>query len=845
MDAHVQETPLLLLAAVVLLAACEDGKERGERYYQSALALLEAGDTDRALLELRNVFDNDGFHKEARQLYADLLVERGDMKQAYSQYLRLIEQYPDTVEARRRLAELALDSGDWDEVRRHATAAIALEPDLPAHKALATALAYRSARDARDDVKAGEAVAEAEALLETDPDLDAALRLMIDWTATGPEPARALPYLDRMLALHPGSLPLHMLRLRVLDSAGLDDGIGPQLRDMVTRFPEDAEVADLLTAWYVSSRDLDAAEAFLRERAGPDDGAFEAHVAVAQLVGRMRGAEAFLAELDRLAEANAGSHLGRRYALAAALARFEQDMDRPAALATVTRLVDEIEQDGLRNEARIALSRMRAATGDPDGARSLVDAVLESDPSNVQGLLSRAAWRIRDEAYAEAITDLRQALGQDPRNADLLLLEAEAQQKLGNAELAEQRLAQAVEVSGGAPRVALIYANFQLARGNLDAADQVLTDSLRASGDLEVARLLGQVLLRKGDVEGAQTVFDQLSASDNPNAAPLARALQAGILFNQNRIEESLAFLRNSVGEGGGEDLDSALQILRIQMMSGRIEEARSQLAALRARYPGSVALRLLEGNMLDLEGKTEAAVAVYRRLLEENPGEMILVQRLYAALKDAGRGAEASDLLVRVLEDTPGDRSLRLLRALELERAGEIDAAIDIYEALYAETPDDPVVANNLASMLAYYRENSADLERAHRIARRLTGLNIPALLDTLGYIEFRRGELDRAILNLQAAARGLPQEPTIAFNLAQAYAAAGRTDEARAELARGTRTGGRAQRRAAAGRGAGAGQGDRRRDTARGRRFVTWKSRCPAARRPGSGPAGRSPVA
>jgi len=48
------------LCAVLLLSACEDAKDRADRYFQSGLALLEAGDTERALIEFRNVFEHDG-----------------------------------------------------------------------------------------------------------------------------------------------------------------------------------------------------------------------------------------------------------------------------------------------------------------------------------------------------------------------------------------------------------------------------------------------------------------------------------------------------------------------------------------------------------------------------------------------------------------------------------------------------------------------------------------------------------------------------------------------------------------------------------------------------------------
>ena len=84
----------LATSSMLLLAACESDTEKAERFYQSGLALAEQGDNERALIELRNVFQHDGFHREARNLYARLSLELDRPQEAYSQYLRLIEQYP-------------------------------------------------------------------------------------------------------------------------------------------------------------------------------------------------------------------------------------------------------------------------------------------------------------------------------------------------------------------------------------------------------------------------------------------------------------------------------------------------------------------------------------------------------------------------------------------------------------------------------------------------------------------------------------------------------------------------------------------------------------------------------
>ena len=79
-------SPLLVLAlaAGLFLTACEDDQTRAERYYQSALTLMQEGDVERALIELRNVFLNDGFHREARQLYADTVLDGADSFEAFA-----------------------------------------------------------------------------------------------------------------------------------------------------------------------------------------------------------------------------------------------------------------------------------------------------------------------------------------------------------------------------------------------------------------------------------------------------------------------------------------------------------------------------------------------------------------------------------------------------------------------------------------------------------------------------------------------------------------------------------------------------------------------------------------
>ena len=232
------------LCGGLLLSGCESDEDKAERYYQSGLSLLEQGDEERALIEFRNVFKYDGFHKDARLIYANTVLELGRLPEAYSQYLRLIEQYPDTVEARLKLAELAFDRGDWEEVERHGTAALDLAPEDPGVRAIGLALQYRAAAQARDAQARRDTAADALALLDEiresgAPDSNVLVQIVINDLLDLQDSDATLAFVDEALERRPQVQDLNMLKARLLAQKGDVQETGAQLKKMVEMFPED------------------------------------------------------------------------------------------------------------------------------------------------------------------------------------------------------------------------------------------------------------------------------------------------------------------------------------------------------------------------------------------------------------------------------------------------------------------------------------------------------------------------------------------------------------------------------------------------------------------------------
>ena len=776
-----------LLTASLALSACKTSEEKAEDYYQSGLSYLAKGDADRALLEFRNTFKYNGFHKEARQSYADALVSQGKAAEAYGQYLRLIEQYPDTPTVRRTLAELAVELGNWDEVERHGRAALALTPDDANLQPIRLALDYRTAVTKRDEAARDAVADEALAMLKDHPGSLILRRIRIDRLISKGGPALALPEVDAAIALAPDRLDLQMMRFSLLMKLGRAAETGVQLKAMVAQFPDNTEVRGALISWYMSQKDFDGAEAFLRSLATDPKGPAEPYLALVQLLQTARGRPVALAELDRLITDSAGTPNAELFGTMRASLIFDEG-DHATAITAVETILQGATASDQTRKIKAILARMldKSRADDPayaPRARILIEEVLAEDKTNVDGLKLRAAWAIAEDRSGDAIVDLRAALDQAPRDAQVLTLMASAHERDGDTNLVGERLAAAVEVSGAAAAESLRYAQFLMTQGRPQAMETVLTDARRVNpSNAQILQALAQYYIGQGLWGRAEEVLASMTALPlNEQGRMSVQRLRAASLAGQNRIDESLAILQEGISPGTR--VAATLAIVQTHLRAGKPVEARRQLDKALAQSPKDPVLRLLLGNLEATAGKTAEAEAIWTTLMAEDPASEPPVRLLYGLYVTSNQPQKAAALLDSALAAQPGSVTLRWIRAGTLEKSGDIAGAIAIYETLYLENSSNMIVANNLASLLASGTPDAETLARAERISRRLREQTLPAYQDTYGWIALLNGDTAVALPALMKAAEGLPRDPLTQYHLGVAYERTGKRAEAQVQ--------------------------------------------------------------
>jgi tetratricopeptide (TPR) repeat protein len=768
---------VLLVSAMLALAGCDSVEERAEGHYQNALALIDEGDIDRAIVELRNVFELNGNHRDARLTMAELQLEQGNRPGAYRQYLRLAEQDPDDLQTRIILSEMAFLALNWEEVDRHGARLEDLDPENARVQAITLARAYREAINGNATAVLRDLGRQADEMLTDQPENPVLRSILIDYTIREGEFIRALAEVDWMIAHDPTNSLSYQERLRLLAQIGDMAGVEAQLREMVDIFPDDPTHKRTLVQFYLSRNNLDAAEEFLRElatKAKPDDTA--PALDLIRFLVELRGVDVAKAEIERII---ADYSDPVPFLTVSAGLDFTQGQ-RDTAIETLENILNGAEPSGQIRDIRVTLARMLLATGNEAGARARVEEVLAEDESHPGALKMLAAWQIQADETDAAISGLRVALDQAPEDAEAMTLMADAYARVGQTELTKDFLARAVQASGNAPSETLRLARFLMAEESYLPAEDILLSALRiAPSNIDILNALGELYLRMDDFGRAQSVADALRRNDGDIARQSANRIEAERLNKQRGVDEALAFLE-SIASSEDATLAARIDLVRAHLNVGDPTSALALAQELSQEFPDNDALSLVLASAHASSGDLGTAISLYTQFLDENPTRSDIWLELSRLYQRQGNRDLAKSVINEGLDHSPSAVDLLWANASFLEQDGNIDAAITIYERLYTQDSSSLVIANNLASLLTTYRDDDASLERAWTIARRLRNTESAPLQDTYGWLLHRRGDSAEALAYLEAAAEGLPNDPLVQYHLGQVYIALDRRDDA-----------------------------------------------------------------
>ena len=391
-----------------------------------------------------------------------------------------------------------------------------------------------------------------------------------------------------------------------------------------------------------------------------------------------------------------------------------------------------------------SLAAIELSAGKPDAARKRFEALIKAQPKNYQAMLALAELGVRTGAQPEEVLTL---------------------------------LRGAIKANAGEPMPHLVLIGQLLASDPKAALNAAREATAALPNNLELMEALGRTQLAADNAEQAVSTFTKLAA------------LQPTSPNFQVRLAEAL--LANKDADGARRALRKALEIkpdlivakralVSMALMEKRPQEAMTIVREMQKQSPKDPVVFALEGEVEASRKNWDAAIAAYRISLGMNKSTDSVV-RLHAALRAAGKGAEAERLAAEWLKEKPKDPGFRYYLGDAALTVNEFAVAESHYRAVVELQPRNALALNNVAWLMVKQGKPGAVAvaEQANEI---MPGRS--PLMDTLALAYASENKLPKAIETQKLAIGRAPNDPGLKLTLAKLLIKSGDKAYARAEL-------------------------------------------------------------
>jgi putative PEP-CTERM system TPR-repeat lipoprotein len=736
--------------------------------------LLGRGEVNEADFYVRRAVEAAPDNPNAWFLKGTLARNLGDIQSALRDFERATQALPAFLPAQIGRVSALLDLGRYDQAMAAAEETAKLYPRDPRTLYLKALVQARMQQPER----AEESLKSAELLLSQLPreliDGHAPTLLLAGMVSYSLKRwAQAESYLSLYLQKFPDSVgPRTLLAQIALDKRLTQEAI-KLLEPALGLAPNDAKVLSLLAEAYMRDGQHIKASRLLQDVIDSEEDSVVLRTQRAVNAYGLGRKDQALEDLGAVFDAhpeleNAGATL---VVMSLKDRRFDE------ALNAAKRLIEE-HPDNLTYLNLYGVSAL--AAGDNAAARWAFDLALALDWRFVPAQLNLAELELREGRLDAAQKRLEVLLTRQSDHVAAMLLLARAYEAGGREQEARGLAERAMGEDPTSIPVAVYLSSLLLEMKDPAEALRVAESmEVRAANpdDVDLLAALSRAYIANGQRSTAQVVLQRGSSLAGYDAAKL---MEIAALQRQAGDLQGARWSLEKAEQGQPKFLPTRIKLGELYTEIGKFELATEVANALRADFPREPYGDHLLGTIAQARGNLEEALASYRAALALRPSPVLAV-RVYEAL----RAAEGLDAGVAFLTDWvkahPEDQVARQALAEGLYLDGRIGEARVLYEEALAQSPDNPMLLNNLA--LIYAREgNPQAIDHARRAHALLP--SAPELADTLGWVMVLEGQLSEGLKFLRDAQSRAANDPGTRYHIAYALDRLGRQDEALREL-------------------------------------------------------------
>ncbi len=729
---------LMVICLFFLFCACATDAEKKAQFLSQGETFIKNGDYSNAVIQLKNAIEIDPDSAWAWELLAQAYLKMGDTQQGFNSLLRLEKIDPTDLDTAIQVASFYLLAQQIEEAETRVTRVLEKQPDhIPA-------LYLQAGLLSRDPENLDQLAGIYEKIRTIDPHQPKAYLALARIDAARARHAEAETSLKKALELEPTSERVYKTLFDFYISRNDVPAAEALIKDRIAQTPSDPEPHIFLGSFYLARNEFEKAEHQFFSALEKDTDNLNAHMLTADLYsrqGQIDDAESHIRKVINLAPDNHG--------ILTACADFYFSQKKIPQAQEI--LNDILNQRPGFFPARILKGRILAETNDLDAAEALFRKLIQEDPQSGQAyyLLGSVLEKKNDTAQAQSL------------------------------------LATAVEKNPNLYQARLLLGNIHFRQGDMALAETYARQILRqVPNHYQASILLGNTLMVIQQTEEARSIFETLTQAAPGNPVAFYRL---GILEQSEKNYDQAILHLNRALEIDPDLMDVFSSLIAVYALQQRFDQAMvrcdDHLAA-RGENPAIAAVILnLKGNILLADNQLEKALITYEQAISRNPSFITPYLSLGKIFTAQGRIEDAIQIYTALLEEHPEQASAHTLAGTLYEQQGHIELAQTHYKKALEIEPDLVPALNNLAYL---YADQGILLDQALDLARqaRRQTRQVPAVMDTLGWVYFKKALYDSAVMEFEAAIELDGSNPIFFYHLGLTYHELGRDEDARTAL-------------------------------------------------------------
>ena len=435
--------------------------------------------------------------------------------------------------------------------------------------------------------------------------------------------------------------------------------------------------------------------------------------------------------------------------------------------------------DRKSTDARMILAQLSFRTGDIKTARRHFTYLLEQEKEAPGETLLSLVRYLSDGGDLEKADDLMRSLARPyPESALAHYAVATLALRSGDTEYALERAERAIELEPEGLKPKLLYARVLLSHGEADKAidyiARIVGDDPDPDPDARMELAVLYVLADRGDdalSQVDQVMLEQAGRMD-------ALRLRAIILFHKGSLDEAWDDFHDLLASGRF-SMDALYYLGRIADYRDETDRAIRFFSEVRQ---GSNALEsqrraafLRTHRKDDLDGALEQLDSFAQGAPSNAVDALLSKAELLASVND---NDAALKLYEKAVEFRPDDTRTALGYAELLLGMGRLDEALERYAEAARRWPKSALALNAYGYTLVDRTDRFREGEKLIRKALRYAPDN-PAIIDSLGWVLFKQGQYEEALVELERAYEGMADHE-VAAHIVETLYMLGRKEDA-----------------------------------------------------------------